>query len=421
MVFLLSLVVVTIPMGYVYNSISIIFFVLYSILAAHKSNYSARIALLLPVLLFLLMVISLFWSINFKESLKALGKESALIFIPVAFYLNRSLAKKSVNDVLKNYGICMCLFALYFVIRAIIRYAATGNIEVFFYHELATQKLNAIYLSVLLSLALFVFIDKKDKTFWGYGASLFLLVVIFLLSSKNIIIIDVLLIMCYYLFYSGLSRKTIMATVGVISIMVLGLGYYGKIYDRLQHEMVAPEQVDSSDGIHHVTIAEAWQRPKFAANYYFNGTAFRAYQIRIFTEMLREEPIFFTGYGINASEIKVINKGIEHSLDHKNGENESYNQLNFHNQYIEAFADLGIFGLVLVLAMALLNLINGIRHKYFIHIAFAVLMISLFLTESFLWRQRGVVFFTVFYCLFNDLRPFTSRTPVISSSSGQAI
>ncbi len=130
------------------------------------------------------------------------------------------------------------------------------------------------------------------------------------------------------------------------------------------------------------------------------------YQVRIFTEMLHEDPIFFTGYGLNASINKIDAKSMEHNIyrgeDKRTG---GYNRFNFHNQYVEAFADLGVFGFLLIVAMVVVNLINGIRLKYFVHIAFAVLMISLFLTESFLWRQRGLVFFTLFYCLFNNLLP----------------
>jgi O-antigen ligase len=50
----------------------------------------------------------------------------------------------------------------------------------------------------------------------------------------------------------------------------------------------------------------------------------------------------------------------------------------------------------------IINIKNALKSKDFIHFAFSILMISLFLTESFLWRQRGVVFFTVMYCLFNS-------------------
>ncbi|HBK83023.1 MAG TPA: hypothetical protein DDZ41_05405 [Flavobacterium sp.] len=70
---------------------------------------------------------------------------------------------------------------------------------------------------------------------------------------------------------------------------------------------------------------------------------------------------------------------------------------------MQNFAELGLIGFLLLVAILFLNLKNTIKSKDFIHIAFAILMISLFLTESFLWRQRGVVFFTLFYCLFNTI------------------
>ena len=68
---------------------------------------------------------------------------------------------------------------------------------------------------------------------------------------------------------------------------------------------------------------------------------------------------------------------------------------------------------VLLILILGLNLKNALKSKDFIHIAFAILMISLFLTESFLWRQRGMVFFALFYCLFNHkdaLIPLKSKS-----------
>jgi O-antigen ligase len=409
LVFLLSLVVITIPIGNGYNSISVIFFVLLSVLAVRRQDVSFKPMLIWPVLLFLLMLLSVSWSIDRVASIKALGKEASLIFIPVAFFLNRRLGRRSVDDILKNYSIAMCLFALYCLIRAIVRYTATGNQDVLFYHELAGEGLNAVYLSVLFSIALFEFLSKRRKTITGNVSTLFLLVMVFMLSSKNIIVIDVILIICYYLFFSGLSKKAMFTAIGVFCLLVAGLGYYGKIYDRMLHE-TQQEDIAQTIGVHNVTIGEAWHNNKFSPNHYFNGTAFRTYQVRIFKEMLHEDPIFFTGYGLNASGRKIEEKGHEHNLFHGNEDNIGYNKLNFHNQYVEAFADLGFFGFLIIFIAVVINLRNGIKQKYFVHIAFAVLMISLFLTETFLWRQRGVVFFTVFYCLFNDLHPRRALT-----------
>ena len=148
--------------------------------------------------------------------------------------------------------------------------------------------------------------------------------------------------------------------------------------------------------VYNVTIKEAWTKEKFQPNDYFPGTALRVYQARIFKEMLQEDKSFFTGYGLNATHDKIEQKRIEHNLY------PDYGKYNFHNQYIQIFAELGVLGFVVLLLLLWINLKNAIKTKHFVHFSFAVLMISLFLTESFLSRQRGIVFFTLLYCLFNS-------------------
>lgn len=379
---------------------------MYSILDAKKGHMNVRLSLILPIVLFLLMVLSLTWSIDFKSTLKALSKEASLLFIPVAFCLNRHLFKKSVNDILNNYSIGMCFYALFFLARAGFRYIDSGDINVFFYHELATNNINAIYLSALFSLALFCFLAKPKKRFWTYVALVFLTVFLLLLSSKTIIIIDVLLVVGYYLFYSGFSAKAKAAAVVLFIALIGFVGSNGIIKDRLTHELSPNLTANiTKTGPHNVTLHEAWNTPSFSSNDYFNGTAFRLYQIRIFTELFSEEPVFFTGYGLNASQSKREAKGIEHTVYQSDNDLTNYSKMNFHNQYVEIFAELGVFGFILLILILALNLKNAFKNKDFVHIAFAIVMIALFLTESFLWRQRGVVFFIVFYCLFNGILP----------------
>jgi hypothetical protein len=155
------------------------------------------------------------------------------------------------------------------------------------------------------------------------------------------------------------------------------------------------------EGVKNISIMEAWNSKTFSPNDFFPGTAFRVYQARLFFEFLKEEPIFWTGFGLNASYQKLEEKGIKYNIFLGDDKNEGYQKKNFHNQYIQVFAELGVIGFVLFLLILIINTKNAFQSKDFMHIAFAILMISLFLTESFLWRQRGVVFFTLFYCLFN--------------------
>ncbi len=401
LIFFISAALLTIPLSYVYNSITLILFVLYTFLSYSKQNIKLRKPLLPLLLLFGLMVLSLLWSVDVNSSLKALSKEAPLLFIPVAFCFNQPLSYKSKNKVLENYSLGIILFAIVLLGRAFMRYSETGSADVFFYHELATNDVNAIYLSVLVSTALMYFLSKKKKTAMGYVMLLFLLVFLFLLSSKVIIITNVLLIAAYYIFYSRMTVKGRVAAITLLCLMVAGLGYYGKINERIAAEFDYNKTEEANGGVHYVTLKEAWSRDNFNGNDFLNGTSFRLYQTRIFTEMLEEATVLFPGSGLNASCHKIEEQGIEHHLAHGDEDGLFYNKLNFHNQYVQTFADLGIFGLLIVIVMLMVNLKNGISKKDFVHIAFAIVMISLFLTESFLWRQRGVVFFTMLYCVFN--------------------
>jgi hypothetical protein len=195
----------------------------------------------------------------------------------------------------------------------------------------------------------------------------------------------------------------------VFLLLIVSLTFIGKIKERFKQEYetimtdssVNDVIVKGSEGVRNVSIKQAWNNKVFTANDYFPGTAFRVYQFRIFIEMLQEDPILFTGYGLNASYSKIAEKGVQYQLFLGDEQQEGYQTKNFHNQYIQNFAELGIFGVIILVLILALNMKNAIKNKDFVHISFAVLMISLFLTESFLWRQRGVLFFTFMYCLFN--------------------
>jgi O-antigen ligase len=187
---------------------------------------------------------------------------------------------------------------------------------------------------------------------------------------------------------------------------------FGKIKERFKEEFQTNTEKSLSSNVieetptsvHYVSIKEAWTNPTFSPNDYFNGTAFRVYQLRIFLELVKENNTFFSGFGLNASYPKIKEKAIQYNLymGVENDSDSGYQSKNFHNQYVQNFAELGFFGFILLLIILFVNVKNSIKSKDFVHFAFAFLMISLFLTESFLWRQRGVVFFTMMYCLFNS-------------------
>lgn len=402
------LLLITVPFPHAVNNMALMFFALMSLLSWRKT-YSLRTqkAALLPIALFFLMALSLIWSVDVLRSSDAIAKEFALFAIPVCFMMFPAFSRGQKKSILEYYAYAMVLLGVFYLVRAIVRWFVSHDTGVFFYHELVTKLVNAIHVSVYMAIAFFVFLSKETKTLRDWCCMVFLAVLLLLLSSKNIIVIFGILIVLYYLCYAKIPiRNRLIGLAALLLLAVLPLLLFPKISDRFRSEF-RTAMTDSTKNVtpegesYNVSLRQAWNQDYFKPHDYFPGTAFRVYQFRIFTEMLHEDPIFWTGYGLNASYTRIKEKAVEHNLYMGDGKESGYQGKNFHNQYVQNFADLGIFGVLLLLAMVVLSLKNGIAAKDFTHISFAVLMISLFLTESFLWRQRGVVFFTAMYCLFN--------------------
>ncbi len=372
----------------------------YSLVKFKPRNFTFQKALVLPILLYGLMALSLFWSIDFKESVHALSKEIAFILLPLCFLINPLLAKAEKDKILCYYSYAYLGYALFYLLKAVFRYSITKDPSVFFYHELVTFDVNAIHMSVYISVAFFYFFIKKERNLLDKIAIALLLFFLVLLSSKNIIIVFLILLFLASFFHLKTKWNSTKISLLFLAILVFGFVFYGKLKDRflLEIDSNTTEKTNiQTPGIeNNVSVKDAWNKQQFQTNDFFAGTALRVYQARIFSEMLHEDPIFYTGYGLNAVQSKIVAKRKQHNLY------QGYDKFNFHNQYLQFFAELGVFGVILFLLIVAINLKNAIKSKNFVAISFAILMISLFLTESFLSRQRGIVFFVIMYCIFNS-------------------
>ena len=412
------LVLLTIPLSYAINNVALVLLILTALITFKKENFTFQINLIYPIALYILMLISFFWSIDKPTTLTALLKEIPLLLLPISFLLIKDLSEEQKQKALKYYSYSIVLLVIYFLVRALIRYFISHDSRVFFYHGedtvdygLVPKLLNAIHVSVFVSVAFFYFFSKTIKSKWDTLISIILFGFVVLLSSKNIILVFLVLVLLYVFFFSKSAHKMRLRNLIVFGLLVGLIFSFGKIKERFENEFHTNtnksistnvvEGLPDDSGVHYISLKEAWSNDSFTPNDYFPGTAFRIYQFRIFIELLKDENIFFTGFGLNASYPKIKEKAIQYNLYMGNEKEEGYQNKNFHNQYIQNFAELGVFGFILLAIMLFVNLRNALKSKNFIHFAFSILMISLFLTESFLWRQRGVVFFTILYCIFN--------------------
>ena len=142
-------------------------------------------------------------------------------------------------------------------------------------------------------------------------------------------------------------------------------------------------------------MTEVLTKNEFGQNYYWTGFGLRLFQVRSYFEMVNEDHVFSMGYGISASQKKLIQKYQAYNIY------PGFYNYNFHNQYIQILAELGILGFLLLISIFFLGIINSIKYKNLLFIVFNFLILFLCITESYLWRQRGMVFFiTVFLLLY---------------------
>jgi O-antigen ligase len=401
---------ITVPLFMGLNNVALGLLIL-SVFAYRKQlNFQFSLPLLLPIVLFLWMCVSYFWSIDTTQTLQAIPKEIALIIVPIIFLFIPRFSTDQHKKIVTFYSYSMVVFVLVFLVRAGVRFLIHQETSYFFYHGpdnetdtgLVPKLLNAIHVSVYVALAFFHFFIKEKKSVLDKVIAALLFCFVLLLSSKNIIFIFIILLLTHVFFYSKIANKMRLRNIALVLFIAGIFLSIGKIRDRFLIELQTNTSkslgttniVDQQPGVNYISIADAWSKEHFEYSDYFPGTALRVYQIRLFTEFLDEEPIFWKGFGLNASKTKLLEKEKKYNLY------PGYGTFNFHNQYVQNFAELGFVGFILLLLILFYSTKYAFRRKDFMAISFSILMISLFLTESFLWRQRGVTFFIVVYCLF---------------------
>jgi O-antigen ligase len=198
-----------------------------------------------------------------------------------------------------------------------------------------------------------------------------------LLSSKNLILMTflVLIVAQAYTHRKRIKRLLITGATAMVVLFALSQTPWGSRWAQQQS----------------TPIADAWQCEGFTDIYPWTGTTLRVFFTRVFVEQLNRDQAWLTGYGINAAQAKIAQ-----------GQNRyfvycGYNTYNLHNQYWQTVFELGLIGgLLLILILGQLAR-AGVKRRDFFYLGFAVLMAALMVTETYLWRQRGLIHFMIIY------------------------
>ncbi|MDT0555565.1 O-antigen ligase family protein [Patiriisocius hiemis] len=381
---LLALVLITIPLPYAFSSISIALLTAVSVFSVFFHKVKFRKELALPILLYILVLASLLWTINTGKSLRGIERQLPFLLLPLAFICMPSISKEKLFNALYWFSAFMALLAVFFICNGLVIYISEGTLSSLFYHNLVGPwQLNAIYVSLLVAVCLLFIIFYKKKTFLNIALGIILFIFLVLLSSKNVIFSTIICIMLGFL-VQRISLKKI-AVLGTLVLIISAVVLLTPLKNRVQQEF--------SSNIEEVLTAE-----KFNRVYPWTGTTLRVYQGRIFYELIDKDEVFLTGYGINAAKEKRIEKNKEYNLYW------GYDDYNFHNQFIQTFAEIGVIGFLLIVFMLGALFKGYVSKKELLFLFVAILMTMIFLTETYIWRQRGMIHFLILYgILFKSL------------------
>jgi hypothetical protein len=383
---LVILILISLPLGFVVNSISIILLFVGSFLLKfikiEKNEFNIIIILL--IMFYVLSFSSLLWTDSITNTKIGLSRFLSFLIIPLAFAV-RSNKKLQKEKVIKIFSKSLVFYASYCLIRGLINTFRTKDVSYLFYHKLSgnLSNMNAIYLSVFISFAITYYLNKKIKSKLDIFSILFLSLFLILLSSK--IVITITIMSSIFILSKNFRLKKVSLSHKRFAGIILLLFFLASLnfYDRVEEEFYKTK------------VSEVLTKKEFGHIYLWTGTGLRMFQIRAFTEILLEKKKYFLGLGLNNSQKSLNDKYNEYDLY------PGFQNYNFHNQYIQIQAELGFTGLLLVVSILIIMLKQAISFKDYFLLSFIFLIVFVFMTESFIWRQRGMVFFITILLLFN--------------------
>jgi len=400
---------------------------------------------LLLIFFYVFYAISFFWSDNISIALTDLLLKIPILLFPLILASSQPLNKHQINKILLVFCISSLFVNFYALGNACLNYLETADIRKFVYWHLSINMHSAYQaMFTCFSIVLIIYLNLKDKFVnnWAmYCYVFFQMILILLLSSRMQILIMVVLIPFYFIVKYYKTKKLylgIIYTVAIFSFAYLLIAQSSPLNYRYtktvkyvndiggDNNNSDPRQFIWAEGLK--VIKENWL---FGVG---SGDA-KAKLIEKFSAQILEKPflnriidstsVAFKGNKKLMATIYETSKKNRISLAEQiiisankklEAKNYRYNRFiqrafNYHNQYLQSFAAIGLFGVILLLILLVIPGVQFLIKKKYLEVVFLFIVGSCFLTESMFERQAGVAFISFFYTLLIILKPNNQHKP----------
>jgi O-antigen ligase len=259
-----------------------------------------------------------------------------------------------------------------------LNYLQTKDIQEFFYSNFSVIEhptYFSMYVITAMILLISVLIRKWNKLIaWKkillFSFIAFFLLVVVLTNSRSAIIVAGIILMGSVFYPAVKKRKYIMSA--ILFLMLLAAVFIAKI--------AMPHAFNRFSGIVEVIKADRMEDIK-----HWNGTTLRVQIYYSSMEIIKDN--FWIGVSPGDARDELIQNYKKHGFRHAVERN-----YDAHNQFLQSFIGIGIFGFLLLCSIIGLPFIYAIRERDYILFSFTIMLFFLFLFESMLQKQAGVMF-----------------------------
>ncbi len=334
------------------------------------------------MLYYLLHLFSMTYTDNIAEGWNDVLLKISIFLLPLFMMSTSFISGQKRFQILKIFALLMMLMAASDLILSFLDYNESGSSRVFFYvgltHFLPGQP---HYVSWYYSMALFISLyqilrGSNKKLLWALGAGL-LLVSLILLTSRAFYIAFtfVFIVSVVKAFRSSiLSKQTLRVVILALGLFIIGIISIPNTSSRIIDAKNEVKSLMGTSSKHTNPRVHLWEHG---------------------VQLIVENPLLGLGVGDAREALTKTFEEIRPNFFRYN--------FNFHNQYLQSWAEVGILGVLLLIFLMIRPFSQKDQHPLFL--IFLGLTLIGFLTESMLERQAGVLFFAFMYPLLSGLKP----------------
>lgn len=407
-IYLILLIIATLPFNIKLNSIFIIsycvFFLLHLLIErptiALRLSHKETWLLVLPIAWFLLHAIFLVNTDNLKNGFFELEKRVAFVTLLPFLFLDRELWSSRKRALIIVFIASFNIYEITSLGRLLLiehgfESSTTFLDIVFNFRDHYTLRSNSIYdmhttffglyaiVSIVFGLELFLSMFKESKSkpsrshvlLLSLSLLLHLLFSILISSRMPFLILLILMAFNVYRFKKQLGWKIYILPLSIVLLFCGALIFSKTIKDRFIKEFKDPLSYGMPKGRFH------------------NSLNMRLAQLYCCKEIISQTALFGVGTGDVQDELNTCYVSNDFSavmVEHK---------MDSHNEFLETFMRTGVAGFITLVSLFFIAFSISIKRNDYLFFNFmAIIFISMF-TETTLTSQKGVVLFVLFYAL----------------------